>query len=65
MSPETDLIPPFIRARKDTVKPVKEEEDSEEDEDWEEVEGDQGMNASFDLYNVCRPYLCRLMFSVL
>ncbi|XP_014001789.2 DNA repair protein complementing XP-C cells [Salmo salar] len=41
MSPESDIIPPFIRARKDTVKPVKkeeEDEDSEEDEDWEEVE---------------------------
>ncbi|XP_029575929.1 DNA repair protein complementing XP-C cells isoform X2 [Salmo trutta] len=40
MSPESDIIPPFIRARKDTVKPVKKEddEDSEEDEDWEEVE---------------------------
>lgn len=51
MSPESDIIPPFIRARKDTVKPVKkeeEDEDSEEDEDWEEVEGDKGMKASFD-----------------
>ncbi|XP_041701889.1 DNA repair protein complementing XP-C cells [Coregonus clupeaformis] len=42
MTPESDIIPPFIRARKDTVKLVKKEEDddedSEEDEDWEEVE---------------------------